>query len=183
MPNIDRQKIQHPATVPATAAKPIVRRNIIQVEHIHIDAVRRYDDVKKSIERLPRFDDRIRDLLHSGNFERVRRELEALQGGAHLIIFSIAMHGDWLQIISRKRRATQFVIGNVLTSTRMTQYQLAAGLYAPLRIMLYESDAGTATIEYDRPSSLFGQYGDERVTEVARELDCEIFKVLIDAAG
>jgi uncharacterized protein (DUF302 family) len=183
MPLIDRQPIQHPATVPATAAKPIVRRNIIQVEHVHIDSDRCYDDVQKSIERLPRFDDRIRDLLHKDEFERVRRELEAIQGGAHLIIFSIAMHGDWLQIISKKRRAAQYVIGNVLVSTRMTQYRLAAGLYAPLRIMLYESDAGTATIEYDQPSSLFGQYGDERVTAVAKELDREIYKVLIDAAG
>ncbi len=93
------------------------------------------------------------------------------------------MHGDWLQIISGKRKAAQYVIGNVLVSTRMTQYQLAAGLYAPLRIMLYENDAGTATLEYDQPSSLFGQYGDERVTAVAKELDRAIYNVLIDAAG
>jgi hypothetical protein len=42
----------------------------------------------------------------------------------------------------------------VLVFTRMTQHKLAAGLYAPLRIMLYENEAGTATFEYDRPSTL-----------------------------
>lgn len=183
MPHIDSHPIQHPATVQATAAKPTVRRNIIQVEHIQIDSDRLYDDVQKSIERLPRFDDRIRDLLHNGEFESVRRELEAIQGGTHLTIFAIATHGDWLQIISKKRRAAQYVIGNVLVSTQMTQYKLAAGLYAPLRIILYESDEGTATIEYDQPSSLFGQYCDERITAVAKELDRELYEVLIDATG
>ena len=88
-----------------------------------------------------------------------------------------------MQIVSGKRKAAQYVIGNVLVSTQMTRHRLAAGLYAPLRVMLYENDAGTATIEYDRPSTLFGQYGDERVTAVAKELDREIYDVLIHAAG
>jgi hypothetical protein len=48
--------------------------------------------------------------------------------------------------------------------------------------MLYENEAGTATFEYDRPSTLFGQYGDERVTAVARELERQIHDVLIEAA-
>ena len=184
MPLIDRQpNPMHPAYVPAPAAKSTVRRDVIQVEHIRIDSNRRFEDVRITLEKLPRFDDRIRDLLHDGEIERVRSELKAIQRDAGLVIFSIAMHGDWLQIISRKRKAAQYVIGNVLVSTRMTQYQLAAGLYAPLRIMLHENDAGTATIEYDRPSSLFGQYGDERVTAVAKELDREIYNALIDAAG
>ena len=184
MPLIDRQpNPMHPASVPAPAATSTVRRDVIQVEHIRIDSSRRFDDVRISLEKLPRFDDRIRALLHEGEIERVRSDLKAIQGDAGLVVFSIAMHGDWLQIISGKRKAAQYVIGNVLVSTRMTQYQLAAGLYAPLRIMLYENDAGTATLEYDQPSSLFGQYGDERVTAVAKELDRAIYNVLIDAAG
>jgi uncharacterized protein (DUF302 family) len=59
---------------------------------------------------------------------------------------------------------------------------LAAGLYAPLRIMLYENEAGTATFEYDWPSTLFGQYGNESVTAVAKELDQKIYDTLIKAA-
>jgi hypothetical protein len=37
--------------------------------------------------------------------------------------------------------------------------------------MLYENEAGTATFEYDQPSTLFGQYGHESVTAVAKHLD------------
>jgi hypothetical protein len=43
---------------------------------------------------------------------------------------------------------------------------------------LYENPAGGATFEYDKPSSLFGQFGDEQVTTVARELDAELEHVL-----
>lgn len=53
----------------------------------------------------------------------------------------------------------------------MTQHDIRASLYAPLRVLLYQNDQGQTCLEYDRPSSLFGQFGDERVTAVADMLD------------
>ena len=143
---------------------------------------RSHGDVRAALEKLPRFDDRIRTLLQYGEIARVKAELKKIQGNAGLVIFSVATHGDWLRILSGKRHASQYVIGNVLVSTQMTRHELGAGLYAPLRIMLYENRAGTATFEYDRPSTLFGQYGNESVTVVAKELDQKISDALIKAA-
>jgi uncharacterized protein (DUF302 family) len=179
----DLQSAQTNIPNSAAVRGSIIQRKIIAVEHIRIDSIRRYDDVRAALEALPQFDNRIRGLLRDGEIDHVRSELQAIQGDAHLVIFSIVAHGDWLQIVSGKRKAAQYVIGNVLVSTQMTRHRLAAGLYAPLRVMLYENDEGTATIEYDRPSTLFGQYGDERVTAVAKELDRKIYEVLIHAAG
>jgi phenylpyruvate tautomerase PptA (4-oxalocrotonate tautomerase family) len=48
--------------------------------------------------------------------------------------------------------------------------------------VLYENAAGGATFEYDRPSTLFGQFGDEQVTAVSRELDAELERALRQAA-
>jgi hypothetical protein len=78
----------------------------------------------------------------------------------------------------------QYEIGNPLTAESMTRHLLAAGLYAPLRVILYE-DAATrrAIFEYDLPSSLFGQFGDERVAKVGRELDTELESALLAASG
>jgi hypothetical protein len=45
-----------------------------------------------------------------------------------------------------------------------------------------ENRGRTSTFEYDRPSSLFGQYGNKDVTAVARELDQKIYSALINAA-
>jgi hypothetical protein len=49
--------------------------------------------------------------------------------------------------------------------------------------VLYENEAGRAIFQYDRPPSLFGQFGDERVTAVARELDASLERVLVKAAS
>jgi len=166
----------------ASANEPKVSHSNFRVEHIRIDSDKSYCEARTALEKLPRFDDRIRALLHYEEFARVEAELKRIQGDAGLVIFSIATHGDWLQILSGKRNAVQYVIGNVLVSTQMTRHELAAGLYAPLRIMLYQNKAGTATFEYDRPSTLFGQYGNESVTAVAQELDQKIYDALINAA-
>jgi uncharacterized protein (DUF302 family) len=71
---------------------------------------------------------------------------------------------------------------NPHTATKMTRHLLAAGLYAPLRVILYEDETGGSILEYDRPSSLFGQYGDERVMEVRRYLDAALEAALRNAA-
>jgi uncharacterized protein (DUF302 family) len=60
----------------------------------------------------------------------------------------------------------------------MTRHQLAAGLYAPLRIVLYEDQEGHSVFEYDRPSSLFGQFVDQQVDDVARGLDVALERAL-----
>jgi len=49
--------------------------------------------------------------------------------------------------------------------------------------VLDENEAGRAVFEYDRPSSLFGQFADERVTTVGRELDTSLERALVTAAG
>jgi uncharacterized protein (DUF302 family) len=87
-----------------------------------------------------------------------------------------------LQIAGGARNARQCKIGNQLTASKMTRHRLAAALYAPLRVVLYEDGNGRAIFEFDRPSSLFGQFGDERVTEVGRYLDEALNAALLRAA-
>jgi uncharacterized protein (DUF302 family) len=160
---------------------PAISRSIIEVEHICIVSERSYAEVLVAMERLPKFDERIRDHLRAHAIPLVTKELEALQGPDGLVVFSQATHGAWLDIRSGRRNLIQYVIGNVLVSTQMTERQPAAGLYAPLRVVVYENDSGNATVEYDRPSDLFGQFGDDAVKCVAEDLDEKIYNALIKA--
>ena len=64
----------------------------------------------------------------------------------------------------------------------MNRYKLSAVLYAPLRVVLFEDERGKAVFEYDKPSSFFGQFGDDRVTAVAHDLDVELETALLKAA-
>jgi uncharacterized protein (DUF302 family) len=160
---------------------PSTVRLPVQVEHVRIEAAKAFADVKASLEELvPPLDPVIPEALRQGDIKRAK---EALQRGPELAILSARDHGGLLRIASLARKAVQYEIGNPLTATRMTQHQLPAALYAPLRVLLYENEAGRAVFEYDRPSSLFGQFGDKRVTAVARELDASLVDVLVKAAG
>jgi hypothetical protein len=152
---------------------------MIHVEHIKIETAKPFAEVKAALEELvPPLDPTIPEALRQGDMGRAK---EALQRGPELAIYSARDHGGLLRIAGLARKAVQYELGNALTATRMTQHRLPASLYAPLRVVLYENEAGHAVFEYDRPSSLFGQFGDERVTAVARELDATLERVLAQA--
>jgi uncharacterized protein (DUF302 family) len=155
-------------------------RSTIEVEHIKIASTKTFAEAKAALERLvPEIDSGISVLLREGESERALKELET---GPVLAGFLSRDHSRLLQVAGQRRKAVQYDIGNLLTASRMKRHQLPAALYAPLRVLLYEDDSGQAAFEYDRPSSLFGQFGDERVTAVARELDQAIERALLEAS-
>jgi uncharacterized protein (DUF302 family) len=63
----------------------------------------------------------------------------------------------------------------------MTQHDIRAGLCAPLRVLIYEEEDGKTCLEYDRPSSLFGQFGNDRIGQTAAMLDRKL-EALVAAA-
>jgi uncharacterized protein (DUF302 family) len=87
------------------------------------------------------------------------------------MLFSTRDHGALLGLVGRQQKAVQYVVGNPLFAVEMTRHAIGASLYAPLRVLIYEADDGKTCIEYDKPSSLFGQFGDERVGRMAAALD------------
>ncbi len=141
----------------------------IQVEHVIIRSTKSFAEVRATLEySLPKLNPEITSLIASGDTKQLQERLEA---GPELAIFLSRDHGSLLRITGHARKAVQYDIGNPLTASRMTRRQLAAGLYAPLRVVLYEDQEGSSVFEYDRPSSLFGQFGDSQVNVVARGLD------------
>ena len=75
----------------------------------------------------------------------------------------------------------QYLVGNPLFAMQMTQHDIRAGLYAPLRVFIYENEDGKTSVEYDKPSSLFGQFGNAKVTEVATMLDRKLEQLVAKA--
>jgi hypothetical protein len=159
---------------------PSMSRRAIEVTHVVIESQKAVSDVRRSLEALiAPIDAELSLLLSDGVTDRLKQHLEA---APELSIFLKRDHGVLVSVYGKAREAVQYEIGNPLTASRMTRYQLAAGLYAPLRVIIYERDDGGSCIEYDLPSSLFGQFGDDRVTEVARGLDVALGRALSSAA-
>jgi uncharacterized protein (DUF302 family) len=156
-------------------ADPSVTPRVLQVEHIKMETTKRFADVAAALERsVPQLDPAISEALANGDEHRATE----LERGAPLFIFLKRDHGALLQVIGQPRKALQYEIGNPHTASKMTRHRLAAGLYAPLRVILYEDEKGGSIFEYDKPSSLFGQFDDEQVSAVARGLDAALERTL-----
>ena len=143
------------------------------VDHIRLTTAKPFDQVRTDFERqLGRFDaDAYTSLAAGENAETVRTRIEAMAGPSGFMVFATQDHGALLRIAGLARKALQYVVGNPLDAVQMTQHVIGASLYAPLRVLLYENDEGKTCVEYDRPSSLFGQFGDDRITQAALSLD------------
>ena len=160
--------------------KPVMTNQTIAVEHIRIESAKSFADVRAALERtVPHLDPSLVKALDAGD---VARAIQVKKEGPELSIFQSRDHGAILQIDGIARNAFQYDIGNPVTASLMTRHRLAAALYAPIRVVLYENHAGHGVFEYDQPSTTFGQFGDERVTAVARGLDAALARALTKAA-
>lgn len=132
--------------------------------------------VKENLEnQVCQLDLHLATMLRDGDAEAVDAQRS---NGPKLWIFSSRGHGGLLRIAGLELKAWQYEIGNPITATSMTKFDVSAGLYAPLKVLLRETTSGGSAFEYDLPSCLFGQFGDDRVTAVGRELDDQIDEAL-----
>jgi len=145
----------------------------IEVEHVRLTADKSFEDFTATFEQqLGRFEpDVYKELEEGGDPAAVKARLEPMVGPSGFMLFTTSNHGALLRIVGKPRKAMQYLVGNPLFAIEMTQHAIGAGLYAPLRVLIYETEDGRTCVEYDRPSSLFGQFGDERVDRTAASLD------------
>jgi uncharacterized protein (DUF302 family) len=153
------------------------------VDHVYLATDKPFEAVAKAFERqLGRFDpDVSKSLAASGDTEGARAKIEAMAGPSGFMLFGTSDHGALLRLAGQKRKAIQYVVGNPLIALQMTQHDIRASLYAPLRVLIYETEEGKTCVEYDKPSSLFGQFNDDRITPTATMLDRKL-EALVAAA-
>jgi len=154
-------------------------RKTITVEHISINAKNGFDSITKNLENaLGQLDLKvIAKLRDDPKFVEKKIKLE-MQGAEDLILFGSFDHGALLGVRGKAGNAMQYVIGNPLIANLMTQYDIRAGLYAPLRVLIFENPDKSVQVEYDLPSSLFGQFGIREIDEVAVSLDQKIERLI-----
>ena len=161
----------------------LVNDSRFMVDHVRLEADKPFEEVAQAFERqLGRFDpDVAKPLIAGGDIEEARAKIEAMAGPSGFMLFGTQDHGALLRLAGQKRKGVQYVVGNPLFALQMTQHDLRASLYAPLRVLLYEDERGRTCLEYDKPSSLFGQFNDHRIAPVASMLDRKL-EALVAAA-
>src|SRR3954454_24559761 len=157
--------------------------NHFTVDHVRITTDKPFGDVTAAFERqLGRFEPGVYQALAAdGDAEGARARIEAMAGPSGFMLFGTQDHGSLLRLAGQKRKAIQYVVGNPLFALQMTQHDIRASLYAPLRVLIYEDGRGKTCMEYDRPSSVFGQFGNDRISPTAAMLDRKL-EALVAAA-
>lgn len=154
---------------------------VVAVEHIRVHTARPFGEVVRSIEAETGIFDaaavqaRVEAKAPPGE---VLATIAAMAGPSGFMRFAALDHGAVLAAQGKPRLAVRFLIGNPMTAARMTALGIGSGLYAPLSVLVATDEHGTV-LEYDRPSTLLGQFGDPGIDEVARELD-EKMAALVD---
>jgi uncharacterized protein (DUF302 family) len=155
----------------------------VTIEHLRIVSALPFADVKAALEaKLKRYDGSAAALIAAGEIDRARAQLEQLASPSGLTIMQSLNHGLTLAMVGPRRNAVQYGIGNILIAVEMTKHNIAAGLYAPIRVILYEGPRGNAVFEYDKPSTTFSVIDNAAVTKIAKELDGQLRKVLLEAS-
>jgi uncharacterized protein (DUF302 family) len=143
------------------------------VDHVRLTTTKPFEAVRVAFEQqLGRVDaEAYKESLARGDAQATRAAIERMAGPSGFMLFATHDHGSVLGLVRPKRKAMQYILGNPLLAVEMTRHAIAASLYAPLRVLLYEDDEGVSCIEYDRPSSIFGQFGNDQIGVVAASLD------------
>ena len=153
------------------------------VDHVHLETKKPFQEVTKAFERqLGKFDaDVRRAATEDGDTEAAKAKIEAMVGPSGFMLFGTQDHGALLRLAGQKRKAIQYVVGNPLFALQMTQHDIRASLYAPLRFLIYENAEAKTCVEYDRPSSLFGQFENDRIAPTAAMLDKKLAALVAEA--
>jgi len=122
-------------------------------------------------------------VLAAKDYQKGLARVKASQGAQGLMLFRSDNHGElWALIGEPPKKAMRYYVGNPLIAIQMTRKNIGAAAYAPLTLVVYQTDDGKTAVVYDRPSSLFGQFHDPDIDRVGAALDTKL-KAVLAAAG
>lgn len=122
--------------------------------------------------------------LGSTDVKTALARIRASEGEQGLMYFGSNDHGALFPLVGKPlRKAVRYYLGNPLIAIKMTQKNLGAALYAPLTMLVYEPAPGVVKVEYDLPSSSFGQFHDPDIDQVGASLDGKLHALIVKAAS
>lgn len=167
---------------PQEASAPVV--TLTSVTHLNYKTSKSFAAVISALEKqLGKFDPTIGQSLSASPLDpaAIEAKMHAMEGSSGLMIFAVRDHGQLLALKGKRGFGRQYVIGNPLVALEMTQHDLRAGEYAPLRMYVYVGNDDLTHIDYDLPSSLFGRFHSKDIDEVGKSLDQKLAKLVANA--
>lgn len=108
------------------------------------------------------------------SFDDVTKAVKALVAKNGMMVMAEVNQGNMLSMAGFSLKATLFIVGNPTVGKQIFEQDRAAGLYVPLRVFVYSDAAGKTFVSYDKPSTILGQFNDQKISMVAQMLDEKI---------
>jgi uncharacterized protein (DUF302 family) len=116
--------------------------------------------------------------------EAFERAVESCLGPSGFMLFATIDHGAWISKFGIPRRVLRFILGNPLIAITMIRRDLTAGLFAPVELLLTESeDHQKCSLTYVLPSSLIAVGEDRELLAAAKVLDAKLNALVIEAVS
>lgn len=103
--------------------------------------------------------------------QEIERTIGGMVGELGFLVLAKLDQGPLVSLLGKPKKMTLYLIGNPVLANRMYEQHTAVGLYAPLRVSVYEDYDSKCHLTYERPSTLLEQFQNEEVRAVARLLD------------
>ncbi|MBI4907281.1 MAG: DUF302 domain-containing protein [Acidobacteria bacterium] len=108
------------------------------------------------------------------SFDDVTKAVKNLVAKNGMMVMAEVDQGKMLSMTGLQLKATLFLIGNPNVGKQLFEQDHAVGLYVPLRLSVYSDANGKTFVEYDKPSTVLGQFQNEKIGMVAKMLDEKI---------
>lgn len=161
-----------------TTTSPNLTTFDLTVACVSITSEKSFDQVTAAIEaKMGTADNsRLRQLKRldmDKSFEQVKNAVESMVGESGFTQLADYQLGGLFtsQQKGQCKRSKLYIIGNPLIASQMFEHNPAVGLYVPLRLFVYQGADDKTQITYEKPSSLLGQFQNDQILEVARQLD------------
>jgi uncharacterized protein (DUF302 family) len=116
--------------------------------------------------------------------EYVQKIEQTFVGDSGFMLFHEIDHGGWLPKFGITRRIVRWILGNPLIAITIIRHDITAGLFAPVEILVTETENGIGTtITYVRPSSLMLIQENPPLREAAKALDEKLDTLITKATG
>ncbi|WYL99127.1 MAG: DUF302 domain-containing protein [Gloeotrichia echinulata CP02] len=133
-----------------------------------------FEEVTKNIEKINgRSDNALFEQMIDSqqSLEEIESGIKSMIGQTGFMIFSQIEHGKLMSLLGKNKNAKLYIIGNPLIANQMLEENPAVGLYVPLRLFVYDDYNGKTHVTYDKPSSLLGQFPNQKISKIMQIID------------
>jgi uncharacterized protein (DUF302 family) len=157
------------------------------VERVTFVSSRSLEEVLGGLDKgigRPNFSELGRRMNEAATFSEYEAVIRSVVGSADLMEFMRLDLGSALRKdpAVAAYKIVRIIAGNPLIMKQMTEFVPDAGSYAPVTILVYEREDGVH-VSYDTMASYLADCGNEKVLQVAQDLDTKVLRLLTEAAG